>query len=70
MSLTQSRRSQPRNPRGLQITANVKIKSIRRAARGFRNAANYAARIHLHAGQPRSIPTTTRIRTYTPTTAA
>jgi transposase len=51
-------------------SANVKIKSIRRAARGFRNAGNYAARIHLHAGQPRRLPTTTRIRTYTLTTAA
>jgi len=51
-------------------SANVKIKSIRRAARGFRNPGNYAARIHIHAGQPRKLPTTTRIRTYTLTTAA
>ena len=51
-------------------SANVKIKDIRRAARGFRNPANYRARIMLHAGQPRSIPTTPRIRSYTLTTAA
>jgi transposase len=51
-------------------SANVKIKSIRRAARGFRNCTNYAARIRLHAGQPRKVPTTTRIRSYTLTTAA
>jgi transposase len=51
-------------------SANVKIKSIRRAARGFRNTENYAARIKLHAGQPRRLPTTTRIRSYTLTTAA
>ena len=51
-------------------SANVKIKDVRRAARGFRNDANYRARIRLHAGQPRSVPTTTRIRSYTLTTAA
>ena len=51
-------------------SANVKIKSIRRAARGFRNPANYRARILLHAGQPRKVPTTTRIRSYNLTTAA
>lgn len=51
-------------------SANVKIKSIRRAARGFRNCANYAARVRLHAGQPRRVPTTTRIRPYSFTTAA
>jgi transposase len=51
-------------------SANVKIKSIRRAARGFRNCTNYAARIRLHAGQPRRVPTTTRIRPYNFTTAA
>ena len=51
-------------------SANVKIKSIRRAARGFRNTDNYAARIKLHAGQPRSLPTTPRIRTYNLTNAA
>jgi len=37
---------------------------------GFRNPANHAARIRIHAGQPRRLPTTTRIRTYTLTTAA
>ena len=51
-------------------SANVKIKNIRRAARGFRNPDNYRARIMLHAGQPRRLPTTTRIRSYTLTTAA
>lgn len=51
-------------------SANVKIKSIRRAARGFKNCGNYRARILLHAGQPRRLPTTTRIRSYTLTTAA
>jgi transposase len=51
-------------------SANVKIKSIRRAARGFRNTDNYAARIRLHAGQPRRVPTTTRIRSYSFATAA
>ena len=51
-------------------SANVKIKSIRRAARGFRNCGNYAARIRLHAGRPRRVPTTTRIRSYSFTTAA
>lgn len=51
-------------------SANVKIKSIRRAARGFTNPGNYAARIRLHAGQPRKLPTTTRIRSYNLTTAA
>jgi transposase len=51
-------------------SANVKIKSIRRAARGFRNPDNYAARIRLHAGQPRRLPTTTRIRSYRVTVAA
>ncbi|MFN2326994.1 MAG: hypothetical protein ABR551_14100, partial [Gemmatimonadales bacterium] len=56
--------SQPRSSHPLQITANVKIKSIRRAARGFRNCDNYAARIRLHAGQLRRLPTTTRIRPY------
>jgi transposase len=45
-------------------SANVKIKPIRRAARGIRNCGNYAARIRLHAGQPPSLPTTTRIRPY------
>jgi len=51
-------------------SANVKIKSIRRVARGFTNTDNYAARIRLHAGQPRSLPTTPRIRTYRLATAA
>jgi transposase len=51
-------------------SANVKIKSIRRAARGFRNCGNYAARIRLHVGQPRRVPTTTRIRPYSFATAA
>jgi transposase len=51
-------------------SANVKIKSIRRAARGFKNCGNYRARILLHAGQPRRLPTTTRIRSYALTTAA
>ena len=50
--------------------ANVKIKNVRRAARGFRNAGNYAARIRLHAGQARRLPTTTRIRSYNHTTPA
>ncbi len=50
-------------------STNVKIKSIRRAARGFRNCSNYRARILLHAGQPRRLPTTTRIRPYNLTTA-
>jgi hypothetical protein len=39
-------------------------------ARGFRNTGNYRARILLHAGQPRRVPTTTRIRSYSFTTAA
>jgi transposase len=51
-------------------SANVKIKSIRRVARGFRNCGNYRARILLHAGQPRRVPTTTRIRSYSFATAA
>ncbi len=50
-------------------SANVKIKSIRRATRRFRNCGNYA-RIRLHAGQPRRVPTTTRIRPCSFTTAA
>jgi transposase len=50
-------------------SANVKIKSIRRAARGLRNCTNYAARIRLHARQPRRVPTTTRIRPYSFATA-
>jgi transposase len=50
--------------------ANVRIKNVRRAARGFRNTEHYAARIRLHAGQPRRVPTTTRIRSYTFATAA
>jgi transposase len=55
---------------GPSESANVKIKNVRRAARGFRNADNYRARIMLHAGQPRSLPTTTRIRPYSFATAA
>jgi len=51
-------------------SANGKITSIRRVARGFRNVDNYAARIRLHAGQPRRVPTTTRIRSHSFTTAA
>ena len=51
-------------------SANVKIKSVRRAARGFRNCDNYRARILLHAGQPRRVPTTTRIRPYSFAAAA
>lgn len=51
-------------------SANARIKDVRRAARGFRNYDNYRARILLHAGQPRKVPTTTRIRSYTLTTAA
>ncbi len=51
-------------------SANVRIKDVRRAARGFRNADNYRARIMLHAGQARKVPATTRIRTYTLPTAA
>jgi transposase len=51
-------------------SANARIKDVRRAARGFRNLDNYTARIMLHAGQPRKVPTTTRIRSYTLTTAA
>jgi transposase len=51
-------------------SANVKIKSIRRAARGFKNSDNYAARIKLHAGQPRRLPTTSRIRSSSFATAA
>ncbi len=54
----------------LTESANVQIKSICRAACGFRNCTNYAARIRLHAGQPRRVPNTTRIRPYTFTTAA
>jgi transposase len=50
--------------------ANVRIKNVRRAARGFRNTGHYAARIRLHAGQPRRVPTTTRIRSYSFATAA
>ena len=38
--------------------------------RGFRNPANYAARLNIHAGQLHSIPTTTKIRTYTLTIPA
>jgi hypothetical protein len=45
-------------------SANVKTTSIRRAARGFNNCDNYWARILLHAGQRRRLPTTTRIRSY------
>jgi transposase len=55
---------------GPSESANVKIKNVRRAARGFRNADNYRARILLHAGQPRSLPTTTRIRPYSFAAAA
>jgi transposase len=55
---------------GPSESANVKIKSVRRAARGFRNADNYRARIMLHAGQPRRVPTTTRIRPYSFAAAA
>jgi transposase len=51
-------------------SANVKIKNVRRAARGFRNTDNYRARILLHAGQPRRVPRTTRIRPYSFATAA
>lgn len=51
-------------------SANVKIKSIRRVARGFRNPGNYAARIRLHAGQRRRLTTATRIRSYNLTAAA
>jgi transposase len=51
-------------------SAKLKIKNVRRAARGFRNCDNYRARILLHAGQPRNLPTTTRIRPYSLTTAA
>ncbi|MTV27447.1 ISL3 family transposase [Nitriliruptoraceae bacterium ZYF776] len=51
-------------------SANVKIKNVRRAARGFRNTDNYRARILLHAGQPRRVPTTTRIRPYSFAAAA
>jgi transposase len=51
-------------------SANVKIKSVRRVARGFRNTDNYRARILLHAGQPRRVPTTARIRSYSFATAA
>jgi transposase len=51
-------------------SANVKIRNVRRVARGFRNASNYQARIMLHAGQPRSLPTTARIRSYTRTATA
>jgi transposase len=51
-------------------SANVKIKNVRRAAHGFRNTNHYAARIRLHAGQPRRVPTTTRIRSYRFATAA
>ena len=55
---------------GPSESANVKIKNVRRAARGFRNADNYQARILLHAGQPRRVPTTTRIRPYSFAAAA
>ncbi len=51
-------------------SANVKIKNIRRAARGFSNFDNFQARIKLHAGQPRSVPTTPRLRSYTTPIAA
>ncbi len=43
-------------------SANVKIKDIRRAARGFTSFANYRTRIILHAGQRPTIPTTSRLR--------
>jgi hypothetical protein len=62
MSLTRTRRSAAYCRGELQISCNVKIKSIRRAARGFKNGDNYAARIKLHAGQPRRLPTASRIR--------
>lgn len=55
---------------GPSESANVKIKNVRRAARGFRNADNYRARILLHAGQPPTLPTTTRIRPYSFAAAA
>jgi transposase len=51
-------------------SANVKIKSVRRVARGFKNTGNYRARILLHAGQPRRVPSTLRIRSYNFATAA
>lgn len=51
-------------------SANVKIKSVRRVARGFRNTGNYRARILLHAGQPPRVPPTPRIRSYSFATAA
>jgi hypothetical protein len=70
MSLMRPRRSAAYCRGGLQVTINVKIKSIRRAARGFKNSDNYAARIKLHAGQPRRLPTTSRIRSYSFATAA
>ena len=50
--------------------ASVKTRNVRRADRGFHNPTTNAARIRLHAGQLRRLPTTTRIRSYTLTTTA
>lgn len=43
-------------------SANVKIKDIRRAARGFTSFDNYRTRIILHAGQRPNLPITSRLR--------
>jgi hypothetical protein len=60
-----SLRPQRRASKARKLTPRARLTD-----RGFRNTDNYAARIRLHAGQPRRVPTTTRIRSYTLTTAA
>lgn len=52
------------------MTRTSPTKETAGASGGFTNIDNYIARIKLHAGQPRRLPTTTRIRSYNVTTAA
>ena len=51
-------------------STNVKIKNVRRAARGFRNFDNYRARILVHAGRPRSLRHASQLRGPNAITAA
>ncbi len=52
MSLTRTRRSQPRSRQPLQITINGLAKRIKRVAFGMTNFRHWRIRVLLYAGKP------------------
>jgi hypothetical protein len=52
MSLTQTRRSQPRRRHPLQITINGLAKRVKRVPFGITNWTHWRVRVLLYAGRP------------------